>query len=64
MYLCAVKDAYSSRIVGYSISSRMKARLAVDALEMAVTRRGDVAGCVTHSDYAEVFVNPRNPCLS
>jgi putative transposase len=34
--LCAVKDAYSARIVGYSISSRMKARLAVDALEMAV----------------------------
>ncbi|WP_164743336.1 DDE-type integrase/transposase/recombinase [Brevibacterium aurantiacum] len=64
LYLCAVKDAYSSRIVGYSISSRMKARLAVDALEMAVARRGDVAGCKTHSDYAEVFVNPRNPCLS
>jgi putative transposase len=55
LYLCAVKDAYSSRIVGYSISSRMKARLAVDALEMAVTRRGDVAGCVTHSDRGSQF---------
>lgn len=50
LYRCTVKDAYSSRIVGYSISSRMKARLAVDALEMAVIRRGDVGGCKTHSN--------------
>ncbi|WP_258771828.1 IS3 family transposase [Brevibacterium aurantiacum] len=55
LYLCAVKDPYSSRIVGYSISSRMKARLAVDALEMAVARRGDVAGCKTHSDRGSQF---------
>src|SRR5699024_10037180 len=56
LYLCAVKDVFSSRIVGYSISSRMKARLAVDALEMAVARRGgDVAGCVTHSDRGSQF---------
>lgn len=38
--LCAVKDAYSGRIVGYSIDSRMKASLAVNALENAVQRRG------------------------
>jgi putative transposase len=51
LYMCAIKDVYSSRIVGYSIGARMKARLAVDALEMAVARRGrDAAGCVTHSD--------------
>jgi putative transposase len=41
---------YSNRIVGYSIDSRMKARLAVDALDNAVARRGDVAGCILHSD--------------
>ena len=34
LYLCAVKDVYSGRIVGYSISDRMKARLAVDALAL------------------------------
>lgn len=27
VYLCAVKDVYSGRIVGYAISDRMKARL-------------------------------------
>ena len=56
LYLCAIKDACSARIVGYSISSRMRERLAVDALEMAVIRRGgDVAECVTHSDRGSQF---------
>src|SRR3546814_17200677 len=50
LYLCAVKDVYSNRIVGYSIDSRMKARLAVNALDNAVARRGEVAGCILHSD--------------
>ena len=54
LYMCAVKDVYSNRIVGYSIDSRMKSRLAVAALESAVARRAahgaEVAGCVVHSD--------------
>src|SRR5690625_5101334 len=28
LYLCAIKDVYSGRIVGYSMDSRMKSRLA------------------------------------
>jgi putative transposase len=39
LYLCAIKDMWSNRIVGYSIDSRMKSRLAVTALENAVARR-------------------------
>ena len=50
LYVCAIKDVYSNRIVGYSIDSRMKSRLAVAALNNAVARRGDVAGCVLHTD--------------
>lgn len=50
LYICAVKDMYSGRIVGYSIDSRMKARLAVTALNNAVARRGEVAGCIVHTD--------------
>ncbi|MFB7716241.1 DDE-type integrase/transposase/recombinase [Nocardia sp. NPDC056100] len=41
LYLCAVKDMFSNRIIGYSIDSRMKSRLAVTALNNAVARRGD-----------------------
>jgi transposase InsO family protein len=55
LYLCAVKDAWSGRIVGYSISSRMQARLAVNALDNAVARRGQVAGCTVHSDRGSQF---------
>lgn len=54
LYLCAVKDACSRRIVGYAIDSRMKASLAVRALNNAVaarTRAGlDVSRCIVHSD--------------
>ncbi len=50
LYLCAIKDVFANRIVGYSIDTRMKSRLAVRALENAVARRGDVAGCTVHSD--------------
>ena len=55
LYLCAVKDVYSNRIVGYSIDSRMKSRLAVAALNNAVARRGDIAGCVLHTDRGSQF---------
>ena len=50
VYLCAIKDVFANRIVGYSIDSRMKSRLAVNALESAVARRAaegvTVAGCI------------------
>ncbi|MGA5629566.1 IS3 family transposase [Streptomyces cellulosae] len=55
LYLCAVKDVYSGRIVGYSIDARMKSRLAVAALESAVARRGPAAGCIVHSDRGSQF---------
>jgi putative transposase len=57
LYLCAVKDVWSRRIVGYSIDSRMTSHLAVDALEMAIARRGrdQVAGCVVHADRGSQF---------
>lgn len=55
LYLCAIKDVYSGRIVGYSIDSTMKSRLAVAALNNAVARRGDVAGCIVHSDRGSQF---------
>lgn len=55
LYLCAIKDVYSNRIVGYSIDSRMKSRLAVAALNNAVARRVDVAGCVLHTDRGSQF---------
>jgi len=55
LYECAIKDVWSNRIVGYSISDRMKSKIAVDALNMAVARRGNVTGCIVHSDRGSQF---------
>jgi|SRR5450830_1719111 hypothetical protein len=49
LYLCAIKDVFSNRIVGYSIGSRMKASLAVAALRNAVALR-DPGNTIVHSD--------------
>jgi putative transposase len=54
LYLCAIKDVYSGRIVGYSIDTRMKASLAVTALRNAIRLR-DPAGTVVHSDRGSQF---------
>ena len=54
LYLCAIKDVYCNRIVGYSIDSRMKSRIAVAALDSAVARRraesAEGAACTLHTD--------------
>jgi transposase InsO family protein len=54
LYLCAVKDAFSGRIVGYSIDTRMKASLAVAALRNAIIFRSPVA-TIVHSDRGSQF---------
>lgn len=59
LYLCAVKDVCSNRIVGDSINERMTSNLAVAAISNAVTRRradGHApAGCIVHSDRGSQF---------
>ena len=54
LYLCAIKDAFSGRIVGYSMDARMKASLAVAALRNAIGLRARVA-TVVHSDRGSQF---------
>lgn len=55
LYLCAIKDVYSNRIVGYAMNERMRASLAVAALTDAVNRRGQVQGVIVHSDRGSQF---------
>ena len=54
LYLCAIKDAFSNRIVGYSIDAHMPAALAVAALNNALVTR-DVASTIVHSDRGSQF---------
>jgi len=58
LYLCAVKDAFSNRIVGYSMNSRMKASLAVAALRNAIGLRSP-RGTLVHSDRGSQFRSTR-----
>jgi putative transposase len=50
LYLAAVQDAYSRRIVGWSMADHMRSELVVDALEMAIGRRRPAPGLIHHSD--------------
>ena len=54
LYLCAVKDVFSGRIVGYSIDDRMKASLAVAAMRNTISLRDPLA-TVVHSDRGSQF---------
>ena len=51
-YTAFVIDAFSRAIVGWRVSSSLRAELALDALEMAIwsRRAADLAGLVHHSD--------------
>ncbi len=59
LYLGAVMDCYSRRIVGWSMRTDLEAELVVDALEMAITRRQPKPGLVHHSDQGSQYVSLR-----
>jgi putative transposase len=50
VYLAAILDAWSRRVVGYAIGKRIDARLALAALRAAVAARRPPPGCIHHSD--------------
>ena len=50
LYLAAVKDMATMEIVGWAMSDRLKASLAIDALSMAIGNCRPLPGLVHHSD--------------
>ena len=50
VYLAAILDAWSRKVVGYAISRSMDARIAVAALKAAIRSRSPPPGCIHHSD--------------
>ncbi len=50
IYCCVVLDAFSRRVVGWSIDSTQTAVLVTNALGMATRRRDPAGGLVIHSD--------------
>lgn len=59
VYLAALLDAWSRRVVGYAISRTIDARLVVAALKAAVQKRGPPRGCVHHSDRGKQYASTR-----
>ena len=57
VYLAAVQDLYSRRIVGWQMDNHMRAELVTDALKMAVHARRPEAGLIHHSDQGSQYVS-------
>ena len=56
LYLAVVMDAYSRRIIGWSMANHLKAELVIDALQMAVQQRRP-EGVVHHSDQGSQYTS-------
>jgi putative transposase len=58
VYLAVVLDAWSRRVIGWSIADHMRAELVVDAVQMAIWRRRPPAGqTVHHSDHGSQYTS-------
>jgi putative transposase len=55
LYVAAVIDLYSRRVVGWSMSAGMTAQLVTDALVMAIWRRGKPEALLHHSDQGSQY---------
>ena len=57
VYLAAILDAWSRKVVGYAISRSMDARIAVAALKAAIRTRAPPQGCIHHSDRGSQYAS-------
>ncbi len=57
LFLAAVQDVFSRRIVGWSMRDDLRAELVLDALGMAVAQRGTAASVVAHSDHGSQYTS-------
>ncbi|MDT4850915.1 IS3 family transposase ISPosp5 [compost metagenome] len=57
LYLAAVMDLYSRKIVGWAMAPNMPAELVCSALQMAIAQRQPAAGLVVHSDRGSQYAS-------
>jgi putative transposase len=57
LYVAAVLDLFSRRVVGWSMSASMTAQLVADALTMAIWRRGKPQALLHHSDRGSQYTS-------
>jgi putative transposase len=59
LYLAVMIDLYSRKVVGWSMTTRMKSQLVCDALTMALWNRQPEAGLICHSDRGSQYASKR-----
>jgi transposase InsO family protein len=57
LYVAAMKDLCTKKIVGWSMSATIDAQLVLDALSMALSRQTPAAGLVVHSDRGSQYAS-------
>jgi len=57
LYLAAILDACSRRVVGWSLADHLRTELALDALSMALSARHPVPGLIHHSDRGTQYLS-------
>jgi len=57
LYLAVVMDLFSRKVVGWSMSNRMKSRLVCDALKTAIWQRHPEKGLIVHSDRGSQYAS-------
>ena len=57
VYLAAILDAWSRKVVGYAISRSMDARITIAALKAAIRTRQPPKGCIHHSDRGSQYAS-------
>ncbi len=57
LYLAAIVDVFSRRVVGWAMAATMRAELVLAALDMAIERRRPAPGLIHHSDHGSQYMS-------
>jgi putative transposase len=63
LYLAAILDLYTRRIVGWAMADRMTSALTIQALEMALRQRKPFPGLIFHSDQGSQYTDQKYQAL-
>lgn len=57
LYLAVILDAYSRKVVGWSMANHLRAELVIDALDMAIKNRQPTQNLIHHSDHGSQYTS-------
>ena len=57
LYLCAILDLFSRKVIAYKVSQHIDTALAINTLEAAMSSRGNPSGVIFHTDRGSQFTS-------